>query len=123
MDPPEIIENKEEQPEIPDPAYVATDTVYIIDQTGKKWDISHAVASYGFKPEKFQFGLGPNAIKPIMNPEMICPGEPGYPDETENGIVIGVSLDEPLRAYPLNIMATHEIANENIEGTHVAVAY
>ena len=32
-------------------------TVYIVDQTGKKWDVTHAQEKYGMDPEKFQFGL------------------------------------------------------------------
>lgn len=118
------VEIKEVDPNQPiEPGLTITDTIYIIDQTGKRWNVSHAVSQYGFVAEQFQFGLGPDAIKPILNPEMLCPGDPGYPDDSDNMVVIGLSLEEPARAYPLNIMSTHEVANENIEDTHVAVAY
>ena len=37
---------------------------YIVDRTGEKWDVSQAV-TLGFKPEKFQYGLGRDAFTPL----------------------------------------------------------
>ena len=98
-------------------------TIVIVDATGKGWDISHAVHEYGFDPEKFDFGLGPFSIRPIMNPKMICPGESGYPSDNFNWIVIGTSINGDARAYRLSHMRIHEIANEQFGETHVSVAY
>ena len=30
--------------------------IYITDQTGKQWEISHAVNKYGMQPENWQYG-------------------------------------------------------------------
>ena len=54
-----------------------TTVIYIVDRTGKRWDVTHAVNNYDFDPNQFEFGLGPFAIEPILNPEMIGPGNPG----------------------------------------------
>lgn len=111
---PELGEEDEEQ---------TGDKIFIVDRTGKKWDITHAVEEYGFEPEKFQYGLGPNAIKPILKPQMICPGEAGYPEDNDPQTVVGAALEGEVRAYPLTVMASHEIADEKFGDAHVAVAY
>jgi len=96
--------------------------IYIIDRTGKQWDITHAVNVYNFVPEDFQFGLGPYAIIPIINPEMLSPGDQGYPapDATQ---VIGTTINGDIRAYPLESLVYHEIADDNFGDIHVAVAF
>ena len=98
------------------------ENIYIIDRTGKQWDITHAVKVYNFVPEDFQFGLGPFAITPIINPEMLSPGDPGFPapDATR---VIGTTINGDIRAYPLETLVFHEIVDENFEDIHVAVAF
>jgi len=97
--------------------------IFIVDHTNKRWDITHAVKTYGFEPNKFQFGLGPNAIRPILNPEMLSPGEEGYPSDDRSFIVQGASVNDYTRAYPLDIMSRHEVVDEQFGETYVAVAY
>lgn len=97
--------------------------IFIEDRTGKQWDVTHAVEKYGFKAEQFQFGLGPFAIQPIMNPNFIEPGDPEYPAPNENFLVIGTTLNGDTRAYPINVLSRHEIANEKFDRTFVAVGY
>jgi len=97
--------------------------VYIVDRTDKKWDVTHADTAYGFKPEEFQFGLGPDAIKPISDAEMICEGFPGYPVFDDPRLVMGVKLSGEVRAYPIDIMSRHEVANEQFGEAFVSVAY
>jgi len=97
--------------------------IYIVDQTGKKWEISHAVSQYGFEPGKFQFGLGPNAIPPMLEPKMIEPGQPGYPNKSSSFLILGTRLEEDARAYPLGVMSVHEIVDEDFDDLFVAVAY
>ena len=99
------------------------DNIYIVDRTNKKWDVTHAVTEYGFKAESFQYGLGPNAIKPINNPQMINPGESGYPASNNTIQIIGTTLYSNIRAYPLNVLSNHEIVNETFTGLPVAVGY
>ncbi len=96
--------------------------ILIEDQTGKRWDITEAVNKYGFDPEKFQFGVGPNAIPPIMNPRFYNPGETGYPGNG-NFQVIGYERNGETRAYSLNKMVSHEVANEVFQDQQIAVAY
>ena len=97
--------------------------LFIRDVTGKQWNVTHARNSYGMQPNQFQYGLGPQAISPILTPHMLLPGEPGYPDDSEKFLVIGVELNGFTRAYPLQIMGWHEVADERFGEAHVAVAY
>jgi len=85
--------------------------------------VTHAWEQYGFVPEEFQFGLGPFAIPPIMDPEMLMPGDPGYPGDSASFLVLGVFLNGAARAYPIPIMSQHEVAEERFGDTYVAVAY
>ncbi len=98
------------------------DTVVIVDQTGKRWDVGHG-RTYGLSPSKYQFGLGPFAIAPIQNPQMLGPDDPGYPDPRQTFRMMGVALNGSVRAYPLGIMSRHEVANEVFGDAHVSVAY
>ena len=97
--------------------------VLIRDNTGKEWDVTHAVKNYGFVASQFQFGLGPFAIRPILDPEMLNPGESGYPSSSSDLLVIGTTIDKKTRAYPLNVLSRHEIVDEIFGDQHVAVAY
>ena len=95
----------------------------IIDRTGKRWDITHAVVKYGMVPSFFKSGLGQYAIKPIVAPKMLSPGDPGYPDASDGFLVLGAKIGNDARAYSIQKLAAHEIADETIANTHVAVAY
>lgn len=97
--------------------------IYIVDRTGKKWDITHAANKYGFNPGGFQFGLGPFAIAPIEEPEFFGPGDPGYPRDDETFLVIGTTINNDSRAYPIFVLKSHEIVDESFDTTYVAVAY
>ncbi len=97
-------------------------TATIQDRTGKIWDVAHA-QEYGMVSSGFEFGLGPYAIKPIMNPQMLSAGDFNYPSNHDNFRVMGVRLNGFIRAYPLGILTGHEVANEQFGDAHVAVAY
>jgi hypothetical protein len=99
------------------------DQIYIRDNTGKDWNVTHAVNKYGFVPEDFQFGLGPFAIRPILNPQMVERGEAGFPSDNNETRVIGTRLNGDVRAYPLSVLNNHEVADEKFDSTYVAVAY
>ena len=71
----------------------------------------------------FQFGLGPNAIRPILKPEFLNPGEPGYFTPDIDVIVIGFQWNEETRAYPISTMSFVEIANDIIVDMPIAVGY
>ncbi len=104
--------------------------IFIVDQTGKKWDVTHAKKRYDMEPSKFQFGLGPNAIRPILTPRMLSPGDTGYPEDEAGFLVLGTTLNDgtrPLsdgtRSYSIIDLSRHEIADEKFGNLHVAVAY
>ncbi len=100
-----------------------TSKIFIVDQTGKKWDVTHAVEKYHFVPEQFQFGLGPDAIPPILHPKFLRPGDIGYPNPTSPFLTIIYQVGDDIRAYPLFVMRYFEIANESIGSSKVAVGY
>jgi hypothetical protein len=97
--------------------------VFITDQTGKEWDITYAVRELGFEPGRFNFGLGPNAILPILEPEFWFPGDVGYPSPTSSLQVLGVTLDGESKAYPVGTVARHEVVNDFLASRPIAVAY
>lgn len=97
--------------------------VFIRDQTGKLWDVTHARDQYGLGPSGFQFGLGPNAIRPILNPVMLSSGDEGYPSDGKPFRVIGADLNNDPRAYSIPALARAEVADETFGEAHVAVAY
>jgi hypothetical protein len=107
--PPEIIEESEK--------------IIIVDRTGKEWDITHAVNAYGFRAERFDYGLGPFAIKPIQDPRMLSVGDIGYPTPDLNTNIIGTILNGDTRAYPLDVLVSHEIVNDQFGDSYVSVAY
>ena len=97
--------------------------IFIVDETDKRWDVTHAVNNYGFEPARFQFGLGPDAIRPILNPQMLSEGDPGYPSDDAGFLVMGVNLNGHVRAYRLTVMSHHEVVDEQFGDSFIAVAY
>ena len=97
--------------------------IFITDYTGKKWNVTHAVTEYGFDPDRFQYGLGQFAIRPIQNPEFISNGDPGFPDSHDQTVVLGVRIGDDARAYALRHIISHEVVNDNFDDLSVAPAY
>ena len=97
--------------------------VFITDQRGKRWDITHAVDVYGFKAEDFQFGIGANVIKPILEPKFYKAGDPDFPTPHETFLVLGTTIHDDSRAYAISDMSRHEVADDMFDSTYVAVAY
>ncbi len=100
-----------------------SDTIYIVDITGKKWDVTHAKNRYGMDPSLYQYGIGPFAITPVTEPVMLQSGDPGYPEFDDEGLVLGVSMEGEVRAYPLDSLRCHEVVNDRIGNKYVAPAY
>ena len=100
-----------------------TNRIFIRDRTGKEWDVTHAVNKYGFDPDRFQYGLGPFAIKPLLEPEFLSPEDPDFGTINGDVLVIGAVLNGSARAYPLYILGGHEIVDERFGATFVAVGY
>ena len=93
------------------------------DHTGKEWDVTHAARNYGMEPLMFENGLGPFSIIPIMNANMLSPGDLNYPPDSSTLLVIGTSLNGFTRAYSIEVLGKFEVANEQFGDAHVAVAY
>ena len=97
--------------------------VFIVDRTGKKWEVSHAWSRYGMEPSLFQYGLGPDAIQPVNGAAMTLPGEEGYPDGDETFAVLGFVIGGDARAYGIRRLSRHEVVNEALGEAHVSPAY
>jgi len=93
-------------------------TTYIEDRHGERWDVTQA-KSIGFRPERFQYGIGRYAFTPLDDSLMT--------DETEHvydGLrVIGVSDDTQAKAYSVPKLQGHEIVNSQLGTEPIAVGY
>jgi hypothetical protein len=97
--------------------------VVLVDLTGKEWDITTAVWKYGFDVEGFEFGLGPRAIPPITEPDMLFPGELGYPPDNESFLVVGTSVSGDARAYDIFGIFRNEVVDDYVGEAPLAVTY
>ncbi len=111
------------QPNDSDPSDTTPSEIFLTDQTGKRWNITYAVRELGFDRSRFNFGLGPNAIVPIIDPDFWFPGDPGYPSATSSLQVLGISLGGEAKAYPIGILSRHEVANDELASTPIAASY
>ena len=73
------------------------------------------------KPDKFQYGLGPNAIPPINNPKFLSPGDKDYPSDNATFLVLGITIEGESRTYPMSVLGQHEVVNDWFGNTPVAV--
>lgn len=92
--------------------------VYIVDRTGERWDVTEAEQA-GFVPNKFQYGIGKNAFKPLDDEDFS--GDTSALSLRDR--VIGVSVDGEAHAYSVNRLSRHEIANTTIAGKPIAAGY
>jgi hypothetical protein len=105
-------------------AFSITDRILITDKKGKRWDITHAVETYGMEPEGWQQGIGQYAILPINDPVFLGPGEEGYPSDDDSFLVIGAELSGTnTRAYPIPTIYLHEVVNDRAGGIPIAAVY
>jgi hypothetical protein len=66
-------------------------------------------------------GVGVDGIPPLDNPRFTSPGGATYLEFDEP--VFGVSINGDARAYPLRILAWHELSNDVVGGKPVALVY
>ena len=99
------------------------DQVFIVDRTGKRWDVTLAAEKYGMAPENFQIGLGPFGIEPLIDTPMLTPGTGSYPGDDDFFQILAVKVGDDARAYPISTLHGYEVANDVIGGAHLAVAY
>ncbi len=94
------------------------DRVMIVDRWGEHWDVTQA-RSLGFKPERFQYGIGRNAFETLDDTHMATPKN----DVSKRLRVIGVQEGEQAQAYSVRRLVRHEIANTTIGSKRIAVGY
>mgnify|MGYP006309504195 FL=1 len=66
-------------------------------------------------------GVPRDAIPSIDQPRLARPSQSG--GLADSALVVGVEIDGDARAYPLSILNRHEIANDEVGGTPVAVTW
>ncbi len=92
--------------------------VYIVDQTGERWDVSQA-QELGFDAAGFQYGIGKNAFR-TMDDQALGKATSGI---SKNLRVIGVTGANEAHAYSVSKLRYHEIANTHIDAEPIAVGY
>ncbi len=92
--------------------------VYIEDQDGERWDVTQS-KSLGFKPERFQYGIGRNAFTPLDDSSLSDDSSAVL----RNPRVIGITDGIEARAYAIPKLRYHEIANTRIGTKPVAAGY
>lgn len=97
--------------------------VIITDRQSHDWDVTTAVYKYGFEPQDFDYGLGVNVIRPVVEPVFLAPHDADYPADGVDFSLVGIELAGEARAYPVDILTRHEIVNDVIGGAHLAVSY
>ena len=96
----------------PDTVTTIDGRILIQDRTGKQWDITYAVNELQMSADQFNFGLGPDAILPILNPQFILPGDDDYPQINEIFSVLGVTVAGEHRAYRISHLSRHEVVDD-----------
>ena len=91
---------------------------YIVDRHGERWDITQAV-SIGFKPHRFQHGIGRHAFTPLDDSQFSADNDRARRNER----VIGIAEGEHANAYAVSKLWRHEVANSHIGEKPIAAAY
>ena len=91
---------------------------YIVDRHGERWDITQAV-SIGFKPHRFQHGIGRHAFTPLDDSQFSADSN----SVRRNERVIGITEGEHANAYAVSKLWRHEVANSHIGEKPIAAAY
>ncbi len=94
------------------------DKTFIVDQTGESWDVTQA-ESIGFKPERFQYGIGRNAFTPLDDSEL----KDNVGSVSGNLRILGVDDGSRAQAYSIPRLRRHEIANSKIGSEPIAVGF
>ena len=63
-----------------------------------------------------------DGISPIDDPQFVTASE-AAPEMLRTEIVIGLDVGGETKAYPVNVLSQHEIVNDEIGGTPVAVTF
>jgi hypothetical protein len=66
--------------------------------------------------------LPKDGIRSIDDPKFVSVSD-AAPDMADSEFVIGVTIEGDVRAYPINVLSRHEIVNDVVGGTPIAVTY
>ncbi len=91
---------------------------YIVDRKGMRWDITQA-ESIGFRPEKFQYGLGKDAFTPLDDSYL----SDDITNIPQNLRILGVEEGSQAQAYSIPRLMSHEIVNSRIGSKPIAVGF
>lgn len=58
-----------------------------------------------------------------LEPDLLCPGDPTYPNSNQIFVGLGVAVASQARAYRLNDRFDTEVADDTIGDAQVAVTY
>ncbi len=83
-------------------------------------DVYDPVAAGEPLPSGFRQRLPRDAIRPIYNPRFVAPEAADWSDST---LVIGVSIEEQSRAYPVAFLNRREMVIDRIAGVPVLVTW
>lgn len=97
--------------------------VTIVDLDGRYWDITQAVARYGFEKSRFEFGLGAFRVTPFVAPPVAAPSDSGYPLPGETFAVVGVTAPGVARAYRLDDLLDVELVDDVVGGEAIAIVH
>jgi hypothetical protein len=81
---------------------------------------SLAEAVEDFDPSQIVTVIGKDGIPAIDDPRLVPAPEA---DLGEEDLVIGVEIDGEARAYPIRVLSSHEIVNDEIRGQPYAVTW
>jgi len=82
------------------------------ERIGEGWTIN---------PNDIQEGEGENDIPAINEPNFLPVGEIDFLVDTN--LVLGIKVNDEIKAYPLSILNWHEIVNDEIGGIPVSITY
>jgi hypothetical protein len=97
--------------------------IIITDLKGEDFDITAAVLEYRMAVPYWEFGVGRLTIRPLIEPLMLAPGDFGYPLDSNTSEMLGVQIEDDVRAYLLGDIRNREVVDDVVNGKPVAVIY
>ena len=94
------------------------DKTFIVDRAGESWDVTQA-ESISFKSERFQYGIGMNAFTSLDDSEL----SDNVGSASGNLRILGVDDGSQAKAYSIQRLRRHEIANSKIGSEPIAVGF
>jgi len=74
-----------------------------------------------FDPGRIVAGAGASNFVPLTNPAFVTADNAGFLDSSD--IVLGISVGDEHRAYPVRQVAYHHIVNDEIRGSPYLITY